>query len=131
MSRLLDTDVVIGLLDEARGPTLYARVAAEPPGSVVTSVVVAHELYFGAARSPRRAHNERRLDVLFRDLPVLPFTREDAAAAGDMRAALRAAGAPIGSYDELIAGQALARGLVLATANAREFGRVEGLVVED
>ena len=42
-----------------------------------------------------------------------------------------AAGGGIGPYDVLIAGQALARGLTLVTHNVREFGRVEGLRVED
>jgi tRNA(fMet)-specific endonuclease VapC len=41
------------------------------------------------------------------------------------------AGTPIGPHDVLIAGQALARGLVLVTHNTREFRRVPGLVVED
>ena len=36
-------------------------------------------------------------------------------------------GRPIGPYDILIAGQARARGLVLVTANTREFARVDGL----
>jgi tRNA(fMet)-specific endonuclease VapC len=40
-------------------------------------------------------------------------------------------GEPIGAYDLLIAGTALARGQVLATHNVREFGRVAGLQIED
>jgi len=39
--------------------------------------------------------------------------------------------APIGAYDMLIAGQALARDLVLVTNNIREFDRVPGLKAED
>jgi len=62
---------------------------------------------------------------------VAAFEREDARAAGAVRAALATAGAEIGPYDVLIAGQALARGAVLVTHNVREFGRVEGLRVED
>ncbi len=40
-------------------------------------------------------------------------------------------GTPIGPYDVLIAGQALARGLVLVTHNVGEFSRVGGLLIED
>jgi tRNA(fMet)-specific endonuclease VapC len=62
---------------------------------------------------------------------IVEFDQEDARRAGEIRAALAKAGAPIGPYDVLIAGQALARSLTLVTHNVREFGRVEGLVVED
>ena len=50
---------------------------------------------------------------------------------GKLRAALERVGQPIGAYDVLIAGQALRRGLTLVTSNAREFGRVKGLLWED
>ena len=51
--------------------------------------------------------------------------------AGELGAHLAAAGTPIGPYDVLIAGQALARKLILVTHNSREFQRAPGLVVED
>ena len=44
---------------------------------------------------------------------------------------LAAAGTPIGPYDVLIAGQAIARGLTLITNNVREFRRVPALQLED
>jgi tRNA(fMet)-specific endonuclease VapC len=44
---------------------------------------------------------------------------------------LKARGTPIGPYDTLIAGQAMARGLTLVTRNTREFERVVGLSVEN
>jgi tRNA(fMet)-specific endonuclease VapC len=62
---------------------------------------------------------------------VVAVEREDARAAGAVRAALATAGSGVGAYDVLIAGQALARGLTLVTHNTRAFGRVEGLRVED
>jgi tRNA(fMet)-specific endonuclease VapC len=40
-------------------------------------------------------------------------------------------GSAIGTYDVLIAGQALNRKLTLVTANVKEFGRVKGLDWED
>ena len=55
----------------------------------------------------------------------------DARSAGRVRAAWEAAGKPIGAYDLLIAGQALRHRVTLVTANAKEFGRVKGLLWED
>ena len=61
----------------------------------------------------------------------MAFDPEDARAAAEIRADLKRKGTPIGPYDVLIAGQSLARGLTVVTANLREFERVEGLKVED
>ena len=62
---------------------------------------------------------------------MLSFDEEDARISGEIRAQLAKKGTPIGPYDVLIAGQALARGLTLVTANTREFSRVEGLRLVD
>ena len=48
-----------------------------------------------------------------------------------VRAALRRRGTPIGPYDVLIAGCAMARGLTLVTANSSEFSRIAGLTLDD
>jgi tRNA(fMet)-specific endonuclease VapC len=93
------------------------------------SSIVAHELFFGAFRSQRVKENLAVVEAL--EFEILDFDREDAKQAGMIRAALAAAGTPIGPYDVLIAGQALARGLTLLTHNMREFKRVEGLKLED
>jgi len=45
--------------------------------------------------------------------------------------AVTASGTPIGPYNLLIAGQALARGLTVVTANVGEFGRGPGLEAVD
>ncbi len=49
----------------------------------------------------------------------------------EIKAALTAAGTPIGPNDTAIAGHAIAAGAVLVTNNVREFERVPGLVLED
>ncbi len=48
-----------------------------------------------------------------------------------IRADLKAKGTPIGSYDFLVAGQAVSRSLKLITHNIREFFRVPDLRYED
>lgn len=131
MRYLLDTNIVIALLDPRRRAPVSRKLTAQVPGSVVTSVIVAHELYFGAAKSSRPDENRRRFDGVLVELSPLLLTTDDAKAAGFIRAQLQRAGLPIGPSDVLIAGQALARGLTLVTNNHREFARIDGLSLDD
>ncbi len=66
-----------------------------------------------------------------RSVHVLAYSEDDAHSTAAVRATLKAKGRPIGAYDALIAGCALARGLTLVTSNTGEFGRVAGLFLED
>jgi tRNA(fMet)-specific endonuclease VapC len=125
---MLDTNAVIHLLKTANS-FLTQRLREHRPEDVCLSAIVTHELYFGAYKSARVSANLERLQAL--RFEVVPFDLEDSIAAGEIRAKLQAEGTPIGPYDVLIAGQALARGLTLVSANMKEFRRVEGLIVED
>jgi tRNA(fMet)-specific endonuclease VapC len=127
MKFMLDSNAVIAVMKG--NPVLIGRMKRQSPSDFVISSIVAHELYYGAYRSQRQSENLSRLDLL--QFPVLEFDREDAVAAGAVRAALAAIGQPIGAYDVLIAGQAICRGLTLISRNLREFSRVEGLVAEN
>ena len=127
---LFDTNAVIALMTR-RSETLLRRVEATEPGATAVSSIVAHELYFGAYKSQKVDFNLETLRLLFIDIVILDFDREDARAAGDIRADLKRQGMPIGPYDVLIAGQALARGLPLVTNNTAEFERIVGLRLED
>ena len=127
---LLDTNAVIALVTR-RSEALRSRMEAAEPGTLATSTIVAHELYFGAYRSRKIEFNLETLRLLFADLVVLDLDREDARTAGEIRALLSRQGTPIGPYDVLIAGQAKARGLTLVTNNLAEFRRVPGLDLED
>jgi len=131
--RLLDTGSVVVLL-HGRPPTVEERVRREKAAGAVLAIstVVLFEPWDGVARSRRPDYNADRLrDFLAGGIEVLPLTEEDAIAAADARAALAAAGTPIGPYDVLIAGQALRRGVILVTTNVGGFSRVEGLRWED
>lgn len=128
MRYLLDTNAVIAVLNDPAG-VVAGRLRRTAPAEVAVSVVVMHELYFGACKSQRRDRNLALVDAL--RFQVLALETEDARHAGDIRAELAARGTPIGAYDLLIAGQARARGLVLVTRNLREFERVPGLSTEN
>lgn len=127
MKYLLDTNAIITIFKGE--PIFLERMRRHrPPDFGVPSIVI-HELYYRAFKSRRVVENRERISSL--RFNILSFDAEDARHAGEIRAALSAQGTPIGPYDVLIAGQAVARGLVLITNNRREFGRVHGLRSED
>jgi tRNA(fMet)-specific endonuclease VapC len=127
MRYFLDSNAIITWFN-GRNRALVERLKAHD-GEFGTSTIVIFELYFGAFNSSRVADNIDRLANL--KMPVLEFGEADARTAGEIRAALKKAGTPIGPYDLLIAAQAKARGLMMVTNNVTEFSRVEGLIVED
>ena len=128
MRYLLDANALIALLNGTQS-VLARRVRRQRPADVAISAIVAHELYYGAFKSQRRASNVARLDAL--RFEVLEIDKEDAIAAAELRATLAIAGTPIGPFDVLIAGQAIARNLVLVSHNTREFSRIPQLQLED
>ncbi len=133
MSHLLDTNACIAIIKGHPPPVRTRFLQAVTAGTgVAVPAVVAFELWYGVAKSARKAANAARLEAfLAGPLDLLPFDDEDARVAGEIRATLEASGTPIGAYDVLIAGQALRRGATLVTANVAEFARVAGLAWEN
>ncbi len=128
MHFLLDTNMVIALFNSG-DTALRSHLKTHQPADIAVSSIGMHELYFGAYKSQRQQQNLEKIDKL--PFEVLHFDKEDARQAGEVRAELNKNGRPIGAYDVLIAGQALARGLTLITHNTKEFSRVSGLKCED
>ena len=126
---LLDTNVLSDLMRDPAGPAAR-RLAEVGEGAVATSVVVAGELRYGAAKRGSARLSER-VEALLSELPVLPLTPPADAAYGRLRRDLETAGTPIGGNDMWIAAHALALGRTVVTANVREFERVPGLAVEN
>jgi len=130
----LDTNVAIALLNNRQPAVREKFDAARASGtSLGLSMIVYHELMYGAAYSERRRANEDKIALFIAAgaLQLLPFATADAREAADIRAHLRRQAKPIGPYDALIAGQARRAGVPLVTAKGREFVRVPGLVVTD
>ncbi len=129
----LDTNVIIHAINRRR-PEFAARISEELQAGrpLIVPAIVRFELDYGLAKSPRREVNRVILATFMaRGFEQPAFDLDDAAEAGDIRAALEAKGAPIGPYDILIAAQARRRGAALVTLNRREFERVPGLIVTD
>jgi tRNA(fMet)-specific endonuclease VapC len=129
MYYLLDTNIVSELVKRPQG-TVATRIAQLDEGQVCTSIIVAAELRYGAAKRGS-AKLAAQLEAILSAPPVLPLETPADRCYGDLRAALERAGTPIGPNDLLIAAQALALDATLVTDNTREFERVAGLPVEN
>lgn len=130
MRYLLDTNVWVDYLNQSF-PSVTARIVRSDPGDLALSSIVLSELRYGADKSAHPQRNHARIDVLESEVPRLDFDNAAAISFGRLRADLESKGTPIGAYDMLIAGQALARGIVLVTDNQREFTRIPGLLIEN
>ena len=123
MRYLLDTNIVSDLVRNPQG-RVTQRVREVGEAQVCTSIIVAAELRYGAAKrdSPRLT---AQLDAVLGALEVLPFEAPADSAYGMLRADLERAGRVTGGNDLLIAAQVVA--LALVTDNEGEFGRVASL----
>jgi tRNA(fMet)-specific endonuclease VapC len=129
MRYLLDTNIVSDLVRNPHG-RVAQQIRKVGESRVCTSIVVAAELRYGAAkkRSPRLT---AQLQAVLGAIEVLPLEAPVDATYGQLRAQLELAGKPIGGNDLLIAAQALALGYTVVTDNEREFTRVPKLACEN
>lgn len=128
----LDTNVVVELV---RGKRPFVRdrffQALATERVMVASLFVLSELYLGCGLHPNPVAELKRVQAILSHIRIEVFDEADVISAAKVRATLRKQGTPIGPYDALIAGQALARDWTVVTANAREFSHVDGLNVID
>lgn len=99
---------------------------------IVVSAITYAEMRFGAIGRKALPRHGQLVDAFCARLDaVLPWDRAAVDAATAIKAALAAAGTPIGPNDTAISGHAIAAGAILVTNNTREFERVPDLVLED
>jgi len=129
MRFLLDTNIVSQLVRTPHGP-IADRIREVGEAAVCTSVIVASELRYGAAK--KGSHRlTSQVEAVLGALEVLAFEPPADAVYGDLRARLEAEGRPIGGNDLLIVAHALTLGCTVVTDNEREFRRVAGLSLEN
>lgn len=129
MRYLLDTNIVSDLVRNPRG-RVTQRIRELGEDQICTSIIVAAELRFGAAKkaSPRLTI---QLEAVLGAIEVLPFEAPADAAYGLLRARLEQVGRPIGGNDLFIAAQAITLGCAIVTDNEREFARIDELPREN
>jgi tRNA(fMet)-specific endonuclease VapC len=130
MKFLLDSNTCIQFLNDSHAGVRRNILTHLPSDLAVCSIVKA-ELLYGAYRSARIPANLQRLKTFFEPLRSLPFDDACVQTYGQLRAVLASKGTAIGANDMLIAAIGLTHGLTVVTHNTREFGRIDGLKLED
>lgn len=88
------------------------------------------ELIYGAEKSSSPDRNLRDVEGFAARLDVLDYDNGAAAHSGELRAQLAKAGTPIGPYDQIIAGHARSRGLILVSNNEKNLRAFRGFVLK-
>ena len=130
MSYLLDTNACIAAIND-QNSAVAQKLITVPLSDIFLCHIVKAELYYGAYKSQRQVYNLATIERFCAPFQLLVFDSEAADVYGQLRADLERKGSPIGPNDLIIAATAVRYNMILVTNNAREFGRVSRLQMED
>ncbi len=128
MPYLLDTNVVSDIVRHPQG-RVAEKIRAVGEDQICTSIIVAAELRYGAAKT-RSARLATQIETVLGALHIVPFDAPADRAYGLIRNQLEEIGKPIGGNDLLIAAQAVALNYVLVSDD-RGFARIKNLTIEN
>lgn len=125
---LLDTNAMSELMRNPGGPVARA-IRSQQDSEIVTSLIVAAELRYGAAR---RASSRLRaaVETLLRLVPVASLAPPFDAVYGALRANLESSGIVLAPHDLLIAAHATMLQATLVTDD-QVFSRIPELTIEN
>jgi tRNA(fMet)-specific endonuclease VapC len=131
---LLDTSIVSSPVSKKPNPDIVRQLEQHGHECAIAAPVW-HELTYGCRQLPqrkrRRALENYLHDVVQVSFTILPYDEVAATWHGRERARLEGIGRPAPYVDGEIAAIAHANGLVLVTANTRDFARFRDLQVEN
>ena len=126
---MLDTDISSYIMKRTHDVVLK-RLQEVAVSDVCISAITKAELLYGVEVSPRRQKDQVALDEFLRYFAVLDYPATAALDYAMIRAVLNVRGKMMRN-DLLIAAHARCLGLTLVTNNTKEFGRVQGLKIEN
>ena len=126
---LLDTNILSHLVRQPQGP-VADHIADVGEANVLTSVIVACELRYGAAKRGS-SKLTRQVEAVLSAMTIRPLESDIERVYASIRVALERKGTPIGAHDMLIAAHARAIDAVCVTDNVAEFRRVPALKIEN
>jgi len=107
------------------------KLLSVSPKEIGIPTIVLYELEVGIAKSMSPRKRLKQLGEIASLVNILPFTAKEAKISANIRVQLEKKGTPIGPFDILIGGTALANNFTLVTHNTKEFKRIPKLKIED
>ncbi len=129
MNYLLDTDTYIYYLNG--NENIRSKILELDPTQIFISLPTMAELYFGAYNSEHIKSNLQKIETLLESVEIAPSSPKIAEYFGEIKTKLRKEGNIIPDIDILIAGYAIANGLILVTNNEVHFNRIQALKIEN
>ncbi len=126
---LLDTNTLIYYF-KGMG-NVSQNLLSQPPQNISIPSIVIFELEVGIAKSTSPQIRINQLHEMLSSINIIPFGDKEAKISANIRANLEKKGTPIGPYDILIGGTAVANQATLVTHNTSEFERISQLQLED
>lgn len=126
---LLDTNILSDVIKNPQG-LAARRMSILNKDSINTSIIVASEMRYGIEKKNSPVLTER-VHFLLQTINVLSFDVDADQFYGRIRTTLEQQGMMIGANDLLIAAHARSINAILVTDNTREFGRIDGLKIEN
>ena len=130
MLYLLDTDMCSYAI-RGVSAALDVKLATARPDSLAISSVTRAELVFGLEKRGNPRALSRLVHHFLDRIAVMPWDADAADQFARLRAQLERNGTPIGTFDTMIAGHALALKATLVTNNQKHFQKVQALKVEN
>jgi tRNA(fMet)-specific endonuclease VapC len=130
MSYLLDTNICIYII-KRKPEQVIARLNQIPFNQLYVSAITIAELEYGVRKSSLPDRNRLALNEFLIPFSIVDFDRAATIEYGIVRSELEKNGMPIGPLDMMIAAHAKSLSYVLVTNNEREFGKVNGLQVDN
>ena len=127
---LLDTDILSALMRKNPKALQRAQTYLRDHGQLTISLVTRFEILRGL-KAKQATTQLAAFDAFCANNEVLPLTDQIVVVAANVYADLHGRGQLISDADILIAATALHSGLVLATNNLADFGRIPGLQINN
>jgi len=127
---LLDTDICSYAI-RGTSASLDARLKDAAEGSLAISSVTRAELRFGLEKRGNPRALSRLVNAFLDQVQVVPWDGVAADRFARLRAQLERVGTPIGIFDTMIAGHALALKAILVTNNQKHFAKVRALKIDN
>ena len=130
MLYMLDTNMCSYIIRDNPKGIFQKLKEAEKKHTIALSSIVVSELLYGASKKGS-AKLIKVVNMFVEQFTIYDYNKASAKAYAGIRTTLEKKGQVIGVHDMLIAAHALSLDATIVTNNTKEFGRVDGLVIEN